>query len=148
MPRYLLLTLISIIILLGMSTSSVGRLEIDIDDLQHDYGTLWIGVYASEAAFLDKDQAQLLAVDVRNLKSQKVFIDNLPYGDYAIALFHDLNSNGEMDISWLGIPQEPFAFSRPVPSKWRLPKFSEVKVGLYQSQRTVRASLASWWDFH
>jgi uncharacterized protein (DUF2141 family) len=129
-----------------MNRPAAGSLELDIDHIRHNYGTVWIGIYASKEAFLDKDQARLEAVKISDFKEQRIFLHDLSYGDYAVALFHDLNNNGEMDVNWLGVPEEPFAFSRPAPSKWRLPEFSEVKVGLYQSHKTVATKLKTWWE--
>ena len=145
MQRYILLATFSCF-LLGMSTPSVGIMELAVNHLEYDYGTLWIGVYESEDTFLDRSKADLHAIKVRDLKSKKIYLNNLAYGDYAVAVFHDLNDNGEMDFNWMGVPQEPFAFSRPVASKWRLPKFSEVKVGVYQSHKTISTPLKSWWE--
>lgn len=145
MLRYLFLT-ISTVLLFGMSAPATGVMELSVDDVQHNYGTLWIGIYDSEEAFLDRNQAELRAVKVRDLKDKTVYLNNLSYGEYAVAVFHDLNDNGEMDFNWMGVPKEPFAFSRPVASKWRVPKFSEVKISLYQSRRSIRTKLQSWWD--
>lgn len=144
--RHYLLLLASALLLLGMNRPAAGSMELAINDIEHNYGTLWIGLYASEEAFLDKDQAHLEAIKVSDFKEKRIYLNDLDYGDYAVALFHDLNNNGELDVNWLGVPEEPFAFSRPVPSKWRLPKFSEVKVGLYQSHKTVSTNLKTWWD--
>jgi len=144
--RHYLLLLASALLLLGMNRPAAGSMELAINDIEHNYGTLWIGLYASEEAFLDKDQAHLEAIKVSDFKDKRIYLNDLDYGDYAVALFHDLNNNGELDVNWLGVPEEPFAFSRPVPSKWRLPKFSEVKVGLYQSHKTVSTNLKTWWD--
>lgn len=145
MQRYFFFFLLSIF-LLGMSPAPVGVMELSIEHIQYDHGTLWIGVYPSEEAFLDKSQAKLISVKITSKNTQKVSLDDLAYGDYAVAVFQDLNDNAEMDFNWLGVPQEPFAFSRPVPSKWRLPKFSEVKVGFYQQRKTVHTKLTNWWD--
>lgn len=145
MKAYFLLIILSVF-LLGMKSSSVSELALEINDIQYAYGTLWVAVYASESSFLDKNQAQLISLDVKDKKSHKIILRDLSYGDYAIALFHDLNGNSEMDFNWAGVPAEPFAFSRPVSSKWRLPKFSEVKVGVYQSHKTINTHLATWWD--
>jgi len=144
--RHYLLLLASALLLLGMNRPAAGSMELAINDIEHNYGTLWIGLYASEEAFLDKDQAHLEAIKVSDFKDKRIYLNDLDYGDYAVALFHDLNNNGELDVNWLGVQEEPFAFSRPVPSKWRLPKFSEVKVGLYQSHKTVSTNLKTWWD--
>lgn len=145
MRHYLLLAACALLFS-GMNRPAAGSLELAIDDIKHNYGTLWIGIYASEEAFLDKEQAHLQAIKVSDIKGKHIYLNDLNYGDYAIALFHDLNDNGEMDVNWLGVPEEPYAFSRPVSSKWRLPKFSEVKVGLYQSHKTVYTRLQTWWD--
>lgn len=144
--RHYLLLLASTLLLLGMNRPAAGSMALTINDIEHNYGTLWIGIYASEEAFLDKNQAHLEAVKVSDFKAKHIYLNDLDYGDYAVALFHDLNNNGELDVNWLGVPEEPFAFSRPVPSKWRLPKFSEVKVGIYQSHKTVSTNLKTWWD--
>lgn len=146
MQRYTIL-LFSCILLMGISTTPVGVMELTIEDIEYNHGTLWIGIYPSEAAFLDKSRAKLISVKVSSKNVQTIALNELAYGDYAIALFHDLNDNNEMDLNWLGVPQEPFAFSRPAPSKWRLPEFSEVKVSLYQQKKTIHAKLTNWWDY-
>lgn len=145
MLRYLFLAA-SAVFLFDVSTPATGVVELSVDEVHHNYGTLWVGIYDSEEAFLDRNRAKLQAVKVRDLKDKKIYLNDLSYGDYAVAVFHDLNDNGEMDFNWMGVPKEPFAFSRPVASKWRVPKFSEVKIGLYQSRRSIRTSLKSWWD--
>lgn len=144
--RHYLILACSALFLLGMNRPAAGSMELAITDIKHNYGTLWIGIYASEEAFLDKEQAHLQAVKISDLKGKHIYLNDLDYGDYAVALFHDLNNNGEMDVNWVGVPEEPYAFSRPVSSKWRLPKFSEVKVGLYQSHKTVYTHLQTWWE--
>ena len=39
---------------------------------------------------------------------------SLPYGEYAIKVFHDENSNGELDKRIFGIPVEAYGFSRVI----------------------------------
>lgn len=36
---------------------------------------------------------------------------DIPYGEYAIALYQDENGNGKLDTGAFGVPTEPFAFS-------------------------------------
>lgn len=35
----------------------------------------------------------------------------IPFGIYAVAMFHDMNNNGELDKKAIGIPLEPYGFS-------------------------------------
>ena len=37
--------------------------------------------------------------------------DDLPPGHYAIKLYHDANSNGELDTNMMGLPIEAYGFS-------------------------------------
>jgi len=36
---------------------------------------------------------------------------NLAPGEYALCVYHDINSNGKLDTNLVGIPKEPFGFS-------------------------------------
>ena len=56
-------------------------------------------------------------------------ISDVPYGDYAVAVFHDENRNGKMDKNLLGIPVEAYGFSNHQrvtfgPPKWEATKFA------------------------
>ncbi len=53
---------------------------------------------------------------------------DLPYGEYAIKVFHDENDNEELDIGWRG-PEERYGFSNDArgmmgPADWEEAKFS------------------------
>ncbi len=55
-------------------------------------------------------------------------INDVPYGNYGIAVLHDENKNGKMDKNFVGIPQEPYGFSNNVrvtfgPPTWEKSKF-------------------------
>ena len=52
--RHYLLLLASALLLLGMNRPAAGSMELAINDIEHNYGTLWIGLYASEEAFLER----------------------------------------------------------------------------------------------
>ncbi len=54
---------------------------------------------------------------------------NVSYGEYAIAVYHDVNGNGEMDRNFIGLPKEPYGFSNNArgsfgPAKWKKAKIS------------------------
>lgn len=54
---------------------------------------------------------------------------SLPNGNYALAAFHDLNSNSKLD-RFIGIPSEPTAFSNGKKSIFGPPKFEKVQFNL------------------
>jgi uncharacterized protein (DUF2141 family) len=57
-------------------------------------------------------------------------LDDVPYGDYGIAAFHDENSNGKMDKNLLGIPKETYGFSNNLTVILRAPKWEKGKVAV------------------
>jgi uncharacterized protein (DUF2141 family) len=56
-----------------------------------------------------------------------VVFKNVPYGEYAISVFQDLNGNGELDEKKIGIPAEPFGFSNDARGKLGPPKYKKAR---------------------
>ena len=131
-------------LLLSPEAERTGNLFIQVSNIQEAQGTVWVGIYDSQGAFLHKEQAILKHEPIRQTGQLLVQIDDLPYGTYAVALFHDQNNNGELDLNWLGAPIEPFAFSAPLASNWRLPKFAEVAFPFRHSGQQLQMQLMRW----
>jgi uncharacterized protein (DUF2141 family) len=62
-------------------------------------------------------------------------------GEYAAAAFHDQNGNENLDLSWLGLPEEDWTFSQNVRQLLPLPTFDEIKFNVDGDRRTVTADL-------
>ena len=87
-------------------------LTIHIERVSPQGGVLRLGVYDA-AHYPDDKSAPLAAADVpANAGVITVRLTNLPPGRYAIESFQDVNGNGRMDTSLLGLPLEPYGFSR------------------------------------
>jgi uncharacterized protein (DUF2141 family) len=48
-------------------------------------------------------------------------------GTYAVSVLHDVNSNGDLDTNFLGIPKEPLGFSNGAKPKMGPPSFDAAK---------------------
>jgi len=59
-----------------------------------------------------------------------VTINNIPNGEYALAVFHDKNGNKELDTNWLGIPKEDVGFSNAKMKTFGPPSFKECAIRL------------------
>lgn len=123
-----------------------GTLMVEVQNIDQEKGMIWLGIYRSEEEFLIKEKCILIGKEVQKGQVMELQVDDLPYGDYAFALFHDENNNGVMDQNLIGIPSEPFAFSRKPPSRFRLPTFEEVKFNFQQKTMTISAPLKKWWQ--
>ena len=121
------------------------NLILDIDNIEEAKGYVWIGIYDSEKSFLNKDLATAIeGKKITRTGSIQMEIKDVPYGTYAVAIFHDINENGELDQGMFGVPKEPYAFSKPLKSKWRAPTFEDVRFTLATPNQSLRMKLSEW----
>ena len=128
------------------SVEESGTLIIRVDNIEQTGGFIWIGMYDSEDTYMVKEKAIVKGIDVTKTGKISFELDTLSYGRYALALFHDVNGNGELDRNLIGIPSEPYAFSQKPKSKWRLPRFREIAFEFTKDKQVLETRLHKWWD--
>jgi uncharacterized protein (DUF2141 family) len=107
--------------------AATATLVVHVQGVSPKGGMLRLGLY-DEARYPDDNVAPVVAADVKaELGENTITLQNVPAGTYAIEAFQDVNSNGKMDTSWIGIPQEPFGFSRDAKPVLSKPAFAKVK---------------------
>ncbi len=121
-----------------------GNLVLEVDNINSAVGYIWIGIYDSEQNYLIKEKGIIEGYQVSRTGKMTLDIHSLPFGSYAIALFHDENGNGKMDRNFIGIPSEPYAFSKKEKSKWRIPRFKEIQFDFSQSGQKLSTKLKKW----
>jgi uncharacterized protein (DUF2141 family) len=93
-------------------------------------GIVRLGVY-DEARYPDDNSTPLASADVPAVTGETVItLHGLQPGVYAIQTFQDVNANNKMDTSWVGLPLEPFGFSRDATPFLSKPSFDQVKFTL------------------
>ncbi|MEZ5059592.1 MAG: DUF2141 domain-containing protein [Saprospiraceae bacterium] len=137
--------LISWMNILPQSDANSGTLVLEVNNLQQADGTIYIAIYKGKENFLNEDKAILRSQKVNKKGTLEINLDNLEYGDYALAIFHDLNANKELDTNLVGIPKEPFGFSKPMVSKFREPRYEEVRIDFKKSGQKISSSLQTFW---
>lgn len=125
-----------------------GSISISISNCSSNDGTIRIAVYDSKETF-SKPKKHIAG---RVLPAQKntplsVEIPNIAHGEYAIALYHDLNDNGKLDKNTLGIPTEPYAFSNNPVIKWKPPTFEDARFELTSSSQELTIELKYWKEY-
>jgi len=122
-----------------------GELVLRVNNIEKAGGMVWIGVYDCQNNFLIQENATLVQGAKVNMAGElEMRLDGIPYGTYAIAVFHDENNSGYMDQNFIGIPLEPYSFSVPYSSKWRMPKFEDVKFDFNRPNQIVETKLRRW----
>ena len=106
------------------------RLEVEAVGVASSEGSILVALYTEEAGFLKFDQVYRSAGAPAVKGTTRILIEDLPQGDYALAIFHDENGNEELDANWLGIPREPLGFSQARMKTFGPPKFRECLVSL------------------
>lgn len=143
---WILKLLLALLIYAPASTTlESNHLMLQINNIQDSKGKIWLAVYDSQDSFLDKTKAIMLrGIEVKNARQLQFKLEGLDLGIYAIAIFHDVNENGTMDQSFIGIPKEPYAFSKRPSSKWRVPVFEDVKFQFNYSGQLLQLNLENW----
>ena len=105
--------------------SGSGDLVITITGFETNEGGARVAIVNSEVNYDEGNNYRQKIVPVEDKKAQYIVTD-LEFGEYAIKIFHDENSNGELDTAMFGIPKEAYGFSNNARSKFGPPAYSEV----------------------
>ncbi|ABL65572.1 DUF2141 domain-containing protein [Chlorobium phaeobacteroides] len=105
-----------------------GSIIVHIQNLKKPEGLLGVALFSSEQGFPGKSERAFAKKGVKiTATSQDVTFDNIPYGTYAISVFHDENSNEKLDTMIFGIPKEGVGVSNN-PKMTGPPKFKRSKI--------------------
>jgi len=116
--------LFSLVLLLNEAKSQ--DLVIEIERIKPIKGEVLIAIFNNEEGFpfLTSKAIQLLKV-VPNQGKAQCIVKALPFGRYAIALFHDLNADGKLNTNLIGIPKEGYGVSNNAYNTFSAPKYKD-----------------------
>lgn len=104
----------------------VSEFKLYIEGINELKGEIRIAMFDSKEKYTkDPIHAIVLPVDSTTIIWTQ---EMLPFGEYAIAVYHDKNENGKIDTNFLGIPKEDYGFSNDArgrfgPASWQDSKF-------------------------
>ena len=105
-------------------------ITIRVHGIKEIKGKIVIGLY-NQAKGFPKVGKQYKGIITKITAKDAIYIfADVPDGDYAIALFHDINSNGKLDYNFLGIPKELYAFSCITSTCLSTPGFNKARFKL------------------
>jgi uncharacterized protein (DUF2141 family) len=102
------------------------RLKVVVENIEQLEGNIKLVLSKDSAQFLS-DQPRMEFVREQKADAyQMIFVyTNLQDGEYALAVYQDINENNKLDTKKFGIPAEPFAFSNQALRKFGPPYFSQ-----------------------
>ena len=142
-------TVILIILLTGALNSVTAQpetatLTVRVTGIRSNKGRIALALFQGQAGFPgDASRAvrsQQAAIDVQTRSAQFV-LQGVPYGQYAVSVFHDENLNGKLDKNFVGAPKEGYGASNNPRKRLGPPPFDEAKFSLNQPAQTIEIQL-------
>ena len=90
-------------------------------------GAIYAQVFADAASFA-KSSGGIAAFTLAPHTSTTIVFKTLPPGRYAVAAFEDSKGSGKLEKNFLGVPQEPYGFSRDATGTLGPPGFDQAAV--------------------
>lgn len=133
-----------LIVISGLVISSAQyNLNLNIQNLSSTTGRVLVAIYKASDDFMATDKCFIRKALPINMVSNDYLIENVPAGEYAVVVLHDMNNNNKMDLNFLGIPKEGYGFSNNPSSKMRQPNYEESKFTMKGDQE-VMIKMVNW----
>jgi uncharacterized protein (DUF2141 family) len=121
--------------------TTTNSLTVVVNDLDSRMGQVIISVFNDSASFLENPLLRLTK-KVDTSDSLTFTFSNLARGRYSISAFCDLNSDGELNTNFIGIPIEPVGFSNNAKGSFGPPSFADSSFEFYK-KKTVYIDLVA-----
>ncbi len=118
------------------------QIELWIKGAKSNNGLIRVLIFNKEDGFPEepKKAFRALSLPISNFSS-KVTLENLPAGNYAISVFHDEDSDGQMKKNNFGFPLNSYGFSNNPTLYFGPPSFSKSAVQVKNSLVKVEINL-------
>ncbi|MEB3281713.1 MAG: DUF2141 domain-containing protein [Lyngbya sp.] len=136
-------------ILPPVEATSNSDLTVELNGLKNQIGQVCLSLFSSNQGFPDHKENALQSQCVQlGKESPKITFENLIPGNYAVAVFHDANSDQTLNLNSLGIPTEGFGFSRNPTILAGPPQFDDTAVVVATAQNNIQIQLQYLWNFN
>ena len=128
--------------LTSAQNTTVSIVRVEIIGLKSSDGKILINLFDKEKGFPSNPQSALKS-SVIEIKNKQAFIEFSckPQQEYAIALVHDENNNGDMDKNFFGIPKEGYAFSNNYRPTIKSPNFKQASFKATGEKTTLKLNI-------
>ncbi len=118
------LSIILTFILLDFKVDA-GQIKLMVSNIDEEKGTIHYGIY-NDSELFPEEEGKILGGFKEASKAVRdgFIINNLDESNYAIAIYHDKNSNKKFD-TFLAIPKEKYGFSNNAKVFLGPPKFED-----------------------
>lgn len=104
-------------------------------------GKVYAALFNRAEDFLKTDRAIASTIVAPGNGSASFVFSNLAPGAYAVSVYQDANGNGQLDRNLLGVPREPYGFSRDASALMGPPKFADAALEIKATDVVARITL-------
>lgn len=128
-----------------VSAADQGSLIIHVSGLKNSSGSVRVALFNSDASytndkFTGESAFRKEILPIKNNAAEYTFA-NLPYGDYAIKLFHDEDNSGKFETGMFGIPKVQYGFSNNAHGKFGPAGYDKAKFHLGSTEQTMNIEM-------
>jgi uncharacterized protein (DUF2141 family) len=128
--------------MLALAAQKLATVQVNVTGISNNQGVVRVAMFSTPQAFSEKNNAAPDAfqkgIATINERNQAIYtFKNVPYGAYAIKLFHDEDNSGKLKRNLFGKPQEGFGFSNNPPIANHAPSFDQAKFAVDQTKVTM-----------
>lgn len=110
---------------LVFAQTSCPGIHVNISGIRNSTGAVACALFKSAEGFPTRylrSATHITFIKVRHQQARCNFQD-IPPGTYALAVIHDENMNGKLDVNWMKAPKEGYGFSNDAKALLRAPSF-------------------------
>lgn len=119
----------------------VGIIACSASGFRNTTGVARFELYASSKDFLNHKKATFSTTVALGPEPVKAQFQSVPFGEYAVAVFHDENKNGILDKNFIGMPLEGCGFTTPTKPKGPV-AFNDARFVLNQATRLCAVQIS------
>lgn len=127
--KILITTIFSLLLLIpGINNKKVAdtvTITVTVEGIRNSSGSIAIALHNEDSDFPESEAFMEQEVSLRSSGDVEITFENVPPGDYAVALMHDENDNGDLDFNEYGMPLEGFGFSNEAMGDQGPPDFDQ-----------------------
>lgn len=121
------------------ASAHAAELTLDVSGFSSSEGALMVAAFQTSGDWLKKSvAAERVPLSQARDGKISVTLKDLPEGPVAISLYHDKNGNGKLDANLMGMPTEPYAFSRQAKGNFGPPRFEDALLPAGTRQHAIQ----------
>lgn len=127
-----------------MAADNTSDLIVNVSGFQGNEGMAMIALLNSKESYsAGKNGAPPFRNEAAKISNQKVQVvfQAIPFGNYAVKIFHDANNSGDLDTNFLGIPKEAYGFSNNARGKMGPPSYDAARFAVNQKIQNINITV-------